>query len=86
VVSAEVPNFLKEIANSIENPETFREMSDEKALNFLINGDSKASIKFKQFLSEYGHRGYKEFDPLALQWDDNPITVVKSLKTMLTGL
>ncbi len=86
MVSAEVPNFLKEIANSIENREIFREMSDEKALNFLINGDSKASIKFKEFLSEYGHRGYKEFDPLALQWGENPVPVVKSLKKMLTGL
>ncbi len=86
MVSAEVPNLLKEIANSIENREIFREMSDEKALHFLINGNSKASIKFREFLSEYGHRGYKEFDPLALQWGDNPITIVKSLKTMLTGL
>ncbi len=86
MVSAEVPNCLKEIANSIENRDIFREMSDEKALNFLINGDSKSSIKFREFLSEYGHRGYKELDPLVLQWGENPITIVKSLKTMLTGL
>ncbi|CAG2109509.1 unnamed protein product [Medioppia subpectinata] len=85
VVSAQVPNLLRDIAVSIENRQQFRQMSDEKALKYLLHSDTKASIKFKQFLLDYGHRGYKEFDVMTLQWADNPISVIKSLKTMLSG-
>jgi len=86
VVSAEVPNSLRDIANAIQDGQQFRAMSDKKALKYLLSGDSEASNKFKQFLVKYGHRGYKEFDPLALQWGDNPISVIKSLKIMISGL
>ena len=81
-----MPNSLRNIANAIENCETFRAMSDEKALKYLLSGDSEASIKFKDFLLNYGHRGYKEFDPMVLQWADNPISIIKSLKTMISGI
>ncbi|CAG2179331.1 unnamed protein product, partial [Oppiella nova] len=85
VVSAQVPNLLRDIAISIENRQQFRQLSDERALKYLLHSDTTASVKFKKFLLEFGHRGYKEFDPMALQWADNPISVVKSLKTMLIG-
>ena len=86
VVSAQVPNLLREIANSIEVPLRFRQMSDERALKYLLTSNTKASELFKSFLSEFGHRGYKEFDMFVKQWADNPTEIIKSLKTMLSGL
>ena len=86
VVSAQVPNLLGDIANSIEKPQKFKTMSDEKALKYLLYSETEASLKFKRFLLEYGHRGYKEFDPHSLQWGDQPINVVKSIKIMLNGM
>jgi hypothetical protein len=82
VVSAEVPNKLRDIAKSIKNKETFKNMSDEEALRILINGSDDASQKFRQFLSKHGHRGYRECDPLHLPWADNPIPCVKTIKVI----
>jgi len=83
VVSAEVPNALRDIAVSIENPENFCSQSPEQALDYLKNGNSESSQRFSKFLAKHGHRGYKEFDPLVRQWADNPIPVIKSLQAML---
>ena len=80
VVSAEVPNELREIAAAIENPEEFKNLSDEEALKILRDGNNKASQKFKKFLEKHGHRGYREADPMILPWRDNPIPCVKTIK------
>jgi hypothetical protein len=50
VVSAEVPNEIREIARSIENPEEFTKLTDEEAVKTLREGKTKASDKFKQFI------------------------------------
>ncbi len=83
MVSAEVPNALRDIALSIENPEEFCSQSVEQSLSYLKDGNSQSSQKFRDFLAKHGHRGYKEFDPLVHQWADNPMPVIMSLRSML---
>ena len=80
VISAEVPNSLRDIANSIKDKESFKQLSDEDALKTLRNETDEASKKFKDFLSKHGHRGYREFDPMASPWADDPIPCVKNIK------
>ena len=82
LVSADVPLALRELAKSIDDPKTFREMSDEKALKYLRNANNKSSELFTQFVERHGYRGYKEFDPMILPWRDDPIPVIKSLKVL----
>lgn len=83
VISAEVPNALREIAKSIKDKDQFRQLSDEKALKELKNGSDEASKKFKAFLDKHGHRGYREMDPLYLMWRDDPIPCIKTIKVWL---
>ncbi|XP_054152656.1 prodigiosin synthesizing transferase PigC-like [Oppia nitens] len=86
VISAQVPKQIREIANAIDNKGQFIELSDERALEYLLNSDTGAASRlFKQFLVDYGHRGYKEFDFIVQQWADNPVTVVQSIKSMING-
>ncbi|CAG2173671.1 unnamed protein product, partial [Oppiella nova] len=85
VISAEVPNRLREIAISIRDKEGFRQLSDEKALEMLQKGTDEASQLFKEFLQIHGHRGYKEMDPYHKPWEDNPIPCIKNIKGILTG-
>jgi hypothetical protein len=80
VVSADVPNSLREIAKCIADKESFRRYSDEEALQSLKNGTDEASQKFQQFLLKHGHRGYRESDPLHLPWGQNPMPCVKTIK------
>ena len=83
VVSAEVPNELREIARSIKNPEKFMNLIDEEALKRLRDGKDEASKKFALFIKKHGHRGYRESDPLYLPWRDNPIPVIKTIKVKI---
>jgi len=82
LVSADVPSALRQLAQSIEEPQKFRELSDEEALKYLQSGNTKSSENFKKFIETHGHRGYKEFDTLSKVWRDNPIPVIKSLKVI----
>ncbi|CAG2119218.1 unnamed protein product, partial [Medioppia subpectinata] len=85
VVSAEVPNRLRDIAVAIEDRQRFVRLSDEEALEELRRGTGEASRLFDQFLKDHGHRGYKEMDPYCKPWEDNPIPCVKNLKAILSG-
>ena len=80
IVSADIPSALRQLAQSIEEPQKFRELSDEEALNYLKSGHNKSGLNFREFLRTHGHRGYKEFDPLNKTWGHNPIPLIKSLK------
>ena len=82
VISAEVPNNLREIAKSIKNKESFRQLSDEEALQVLIKGTDESSAKFKQFLERHGHRGYREADAMYKPWKGNPIPCIKTIKVI----
>ena len=85
VISAEVPNMLREIAKELLDKDKFASMSDDDALTVLqdLNGkESKAALIFKEFIKRHGHRGYREFDPLYPTWrtdSRNPVQVIKSL-------
>ncbi|CAG2171233.1 unnamed protein product [Oppiella nova] len=85
VISAEVPNSLRDIAKSIKDKQTFKQLSDEEALQVLYKGTDESSVKFKQFLERHGHRGYRELDPMYKPWKGNPIPCIKTIKTMLSG-
>ena len=80
VISAEVPNSLRDIANSIKDKERFRQLSDEEALKTLRDGTDETSKKFRDLLSKHGHRGYRESDPMTSPWADDPIPCVKNIK------
>ena len=49
VISAEVPNELREIARSINNPEEFMNLTDEEALKRLRDGKDESSKMFALF-------------------------------------
>lgn len=83
LVSADVPQELRVLAQNIKNPKEFNQMSDQKALESLQKGNDKSSQLFKSFIERHGHRGYKEFDPITKVWRDDPIQVIKSLKVGL---
>jgi len=80
VVSAEVPNELREIAKTIEDPENFLMLSDDEAIQLLLSGINQASDKFKNFIRKHGHRGYREFEYMANPWGDNPLPIIKTIK------
>ncbi|CAG2105186.1 unnamed protein product [Medioppia subpectinata] len=85
LVSADVPSALRQLAQAIENPQEFRALSDEKALEYLKHNSNQSGQQFRAFIAEHGHRGYKEFEPLCKPWKYNAIPLIQSLKTMLTG-
>ena len=80
IISAEVPNNLRDIAKAIENKKQFTQLSDEEALEMLREGKGEASQKFKLFLAKHGHRGYREFDFMSKTWGDDPIPCIKTIK------
>ena len=80
VVSAEVPNELREISKSIKNQEEFMNLTDEEAVKRLRDGKDESSKKFALFIEKHGHRGNREADPMYLPWRDNPIPVIKTIK------
>ena len=80
VVSAEVPNELRKIAECIKDPQQFLSLNDDEALQFLRSGTTQSSDKFKNFLLKHGHRGYKEFDAAILPWGEDPIPVLKTIR------
>jgi rifampicin phosphotransferase len=83
VVSADVPNQLREIADLIKDKEQFKLFSNEEALNYLKTGTDEASLKFREFLIKYGHRGYREMDAYYPTWADNPIPCIKTIKVYI---
>ena len=82
VISAEVPNILREIAVCIKDKDRFRQLSDEEALKELRDGTGEASDKFRAFLEKHGHRGYREFDPMYTMWGEDPTPCIKTIKVM----
>src|SRR5699024_5627607 len=88
VVSAEVPNRLREIAKIIEDGPTFAAMSDQEALEVLQgkNGtEGRAVEAFGQFLRRHGHRGHREVDPLFPPLEKNPLPAVQVIKVGVFG-
>ncbi|CAG2171455.1 unnamed protein product, partial [Oppiella nova] len=85
VISADAPNSLREIATTIKDKHTFRQLTDEEALQVLANGSDESSIRFRHFLDIHGHRGYREADPMHHSWKENPIPCVQTIKGLLSG-
>lgn len=88
VVSAEVPNMLREVARTIKDKSKFAQLSDEEALRVLKNSkdsssEGQAGKLFEQFLAKHGHRCYRELDPLYKTWATNPIPCVQVIKVKL---
>ena len=83
VISVEPLRKIKRIAQLIDDKEKFANLSDEEALEYLKSNDSEARDIFLLLLKQHGHRGYGEGDVLRLQWRDNPISVIKSIKILL---
>lgn len=84
VFSAQVPVLLKSVAAQLDSS-SFVDMSDDEASQHLLSGENEASKAFLAFLAEYGHRGYKEFDPASKPWRADSSDLVRSIKAMLVG-
>lgn len=83
VVSAEIPNMLRDIARAVEDKQTFANLTDEEAIHVLQSPDgkeSKAAQMFAQFIKKHGHRGHRELDPLYLPMKRNPTPCVHVIK------
>ncbi|CAG2106035.1 unnamed protein product [Medioppia subpectinata] len=85
VISAEVPNILREIAKSIKDKQWFRQLSDEEALQVLTTGSDESSQKFRYFIERHGHRGYRELDPMYKPWKGNPLPCFWYLAQQMTN-
>ena len=88
VISAEVPNMLREIAKAVQDKESFIKLTDEEALDVLrskSSTESKASEIFDEFLTKHGHRCYRELDPMYPTWRTVPIPVVQVIKSLIKG-
>lgn len=85
VVSAEVPNMLREIAKAIPDRDRFKDLSDEDALAYLRSATSGEAFRlFAKFIEAHAHRGYRESDPLYLPWGKNPIPCVQVIKVSVS--
>lgn len=83
VVSAEVPNMLRDIARAIVDKQKFAQLSDDEALALLQgkNGnESEAATIFASFLKWHGHRGLREMDVYNSPWERNPLPCVQVVK------
>lgn len=87
VVSAEIPNILKKVAQSIQNKESFAKLSDGDALELLKNvssSESDAATLFVEFLQKHGHRCYRELDPMYPTWNEEPTPCVQVIKSLIS--
>lgn len=83
MISADVPKALCEIVESIEDPNSLKEMSENEILECLQNTNTRAGLLFKEFISKHGHRCYGEFDIHNRSWSQSPIKVVQSIKVFI---
>ena len=83
IVSADVPKALRDLAKSIENPETFKTLNVEEAIEWLENNDEETGRLYKEFMKNHGFRGYKEWDVMSQTWSDNKTLLVTTLQNML---
>lgn len=83
VVSAEVPNMLRDIARAIADKQKFTQLSDDEALSVLqgkSGNEREAATIFASFLKWHGHRGLREMDVYNNPWERNPLPCVQVVK------
>lgn len=83
VVSAQVPNDLRELAQTIRNSEKaaeFIKLNPSEARNWLILNCTKAEIMFDDFLKQHGHRSIREMDLMTETWEMNPENLLATLQ------
>ncbi|GIY63064.1 probable phosphoenolpyruvate synthase [Caerostris extrusa] len=75
VQSADVPSAMELLAYHISkeiDPEDFKNMSVEDALEWLEKSSTKVSKKYREFLERHGHRCLREFDIHSFTWRMDP--------------
>uniref|UniRef100_A0A8R1DT91 Phosphoenolpyruvate synthase n=1 Tax=Caenorhabditis japonica TaxID=281687 RepID=A0A8R1DT91_CAEJA len=86
VVSADVPNSLKKLTETIRNEglgdEFLASSNDTDALDVIKKG-SKSSAELRKFLEMHGHRGPKELYFDAKTWEEDTDLLVHTIKSML---
>lgn len=83
IVSADAPTALYSLAKSIGNPEVFKQMSVEEAIDWIENNSEETGKLYKEFIENYGFRGYKEWEIMSKTWVDNKTLLVTTLQNML---
>lgn len=87
IESANVPEMLKEIANSILSSgreKDFKEIDSIKGVEWLKENCLAAFELFEKFLQRHGHRALKEFDLISKTWAMQPEGVIDMIKSNLS--
>ncbi|KAG5679828.1 hypothetical protein PVAND_009366 [Polypedilum vanderplanki] len=86
IESANIPQLLSEIANSIKasgKEKRFLEIDNKKAIEWLESNVTEAYQLFNKFIERHGHRALNEFDLIAKTWEMCPEEVINMIKTTL---
>ncbi|CAG2177381.1 unnamed protein product [Oppiella nova] len=83
IVSADVPAAMRSLAKSIKEPQVFKQMTPEEALQWLENNTEESGQLYKEFIKNFGFRGYKEWDIMSITWSGNKQMLVTTLQMMV---
>lgn len=90
VVSARLIRELEEVLDHLEQvPDVqarFLDVDGPRALEWLLgSGSGRAGGAFRNYLSRWGHRSYRELDLHEKGWGDDPLPLAISLRASLVG-
>lgn len=86
VVSAQIPVILKKLASKVNDENEINlitNLTDEQIEDYLKNGTSELAINYRQFITDYGHRGWKEFDWAGKVWRKDSSLIINPLRVSI---
>lgn len=87
VESANVPEMIKNIADSIEDAnkrEEFLDIESKSAVKWLKENCPSAFNLFNDFMERHGHRSMNELDFISIPWSLVPENIIEMVKTNLS--
>lgn len=82
----ELDDVLEIVARHPQAKSRFAEAGPAEALRWLMGPDSgEAGGAFRNYLSRWGHRAYRELDLREKGWADDPLPLAVSLRASLLG-
>ncbi|GBM32714.1 Putative phosphoenolpyruvate synthase, partial [Araneus ventricosus] len=89
VECSDVPGGMERLAINIiaeKNPEDFKNMDLDEALEWLETSSSNAGKTYREFLQRHGHRCLKEFDIQSVTWRNDPKSLIKTLQNLVLSV
>lgn len=83
MVSAQIPVILKELASKVcddDEKNLINNLTDQQFEDYLNHGTSELAINYRQFITNYGHRGWKEFDWAGKVWRKDSSFIINPLR------